>query len=107
MQWRMAQVVRSNPEFVKLWTGQAISSFGSAITMVAMPLVAVVALGASPLQMGGLSALTVLPHLLFGLPAGVWVDRLRRRKLMVRADFARAALLLTVPIAWWAGASGK
>jgi MFS family permease len=98
MQWRTAQVVRSNPEFVKLWTGQAISSFGSAITTVAMPLVAVVTLGASPLQMGALSALTVLPHLLFGLPAGVWVDRLSRRRVLIVADLGRALLLAAIPL---------
>jgi MFS family permease len=98
MQWRTAQVVRSSPEFVKLWTGQAISSFGSAITTVAMPLVAVVALGASPLQMGALSALTVLPHLIFGLPAGVWVDRLSRRRVLIVADLGRALLLRAIPL---------
>jgi hypothetical protein len=71
MLWRWTAVLRSNREFTKLWIGQAISSFGSAVTTVAMPLTAVVLLHASPLQMGVFCALAVVPHLLFGLPAGV------------------------------------
>jgi MFS family permease len=85
-------------EFSKLWAGQAISTAGSAVTTVAMPLAAVVVLHASPVQMGMLAALTTLPHLLFGLVAGVWVDRLPRRTIMVVADVARAALLGCVPV---------
>jgi MFS family permease len=88
----------AHPEFFKLWTGQAISSFGSAITTVAMPLAAVVVLHAASFQMGVLSALAVLPHLLFGLLAGVWVDRLPRRSLLVVADVGRALLLGTIPL---------
>lgn len=98
MLWRRAGVLRSNREFAKLWTGQAISSFGSAVTTVAMPLTGVVVLRASPLQMGILSALTVLPHLLFGLLAGVWVDRFPRRPMLVVADLGRAVLLGAIPI---------
>ncbi|MBE1612053.1 MFS transporter [Actinopolymorpha pittospori] len=98
MLWRWTEVLRSNREFAKLWTGQASSSFGSAVTTVAMPLTAVVVLHASPLQMGVLSALTVVPHLLFGLPAGVWVDRFRRRPILIVADLGRALLLGTIPV---------
>lgn len=89
--------LRQHPEFLKLWSGQAVSSFGSRITTVAMPLVAVLVLHASPLQMGVLAALTVLPHLLFGLLAGVWVDRLSRRTILIVADVARALFLGSIP----------
>lgn len=92
----MPWVVRG--EFRKLWIGQAVSAGGSAITTVALPLVAVVALGATPFEMGLLAALTVLPHLLFGLPAGVWVDRLSLRRLLVVADVGRALLLGAIPV---------
>jgi MFS family permease len=92
----MPWVVRA--EFRKLWIGQAISASGSAITTVALPLVAVVTLGASAVEMGLLSALTVLPHLLFGLSAGVWVDRLSLRRLLVGTDLGRAVLLGSIPV---------
>jgi len=90
-------ILRRHPEFLKLWSGQAISAFGSRITAVAMPLAAVIVLHATPVQMGVLAALTVLPHLLFGLPAGVWVDRLPRRTILVVADLGRASVLGAVP----------
>jgi MFS family permease len=86
------------PEFFKLWAGQAVSAFGSAITTVALPLTAVVVLHVSTLQMAVLAAVGVVPHLLFGLVAGVWVDRLPRRSVLVTADLGRAALLGTIPV---------
>ena len=91
-------VLRRHPEFFKLWSGQAISSFGSAITTVALPLAAVVVLHASPVQMGVLLASTTLPHLLFGLVAGVGVDRLPRKSILVGTDLGRCLLLATIPI---------
>lgn len=92
------RILRRHPEFAKLWAGQAISAFGSRITLVAMPLAAVVTLHASPAQMGVLAALAVLPHLLFGLMAGVWVDRWSRRSILVAADVGRALVLGSVPV---------
>ncbi|QNE21585.1 MFS transporter [Kribbella qitaiheensis] len=92
------RVMWRNRDFLKLWVGQAVSASGSAITTVAMPLVAVVSLGASPVEMGLLSALTVVPHLVFGLPAGVWVNRLSRRRVMIVADLGRALLLGAIPV---------
>lgn len=89
----------SHPDFVKLWIGQTISAFGSRITRDGLPLIAVMILAASPAQMGVLTAIGSLPTLLFGLFAGAWVDRLRRRPLMIGADLARMALLLTIPLA--------
>jgi len=86
-------------EFRKLWVGQLVSASGSAITTVALPLVAVVTLQASALQMGLLAALTIAPHLVFGLPAGVWVDRWPLRRILVVTDLGRAVLLGTIPLA--------
>jgi MFS family permease len=91
-------ILRRQPEYAKLWSGQAISAVGSRITTVAMPLTAVVVLHASAAQMGVLAALTMLPHLLFGLPAGVWVDRISRRAILVVADVGRAVALGVVPL---------
>ncbi|WP_406046905.1 MFS transporter [Kribbella sp. NBC_00889] len=93
----MAWVVRG--EFRKLWIGQLVSASGSAITTVALPLVAVVTLQASALQMGLLSALSIAPHLVFGLPAGVWVDRWPLRRILIVTDLGRALLLGTIPLA--------
>src|SRR5262245_10799629 len=93
-------------DFTKLWLGQAISRFGSGITGSALPLAALLVLGASPAQMGLLAALGTAPLLLVGLFAGVWVDRLRRRPLMIWADLGRAALLGSLPAAFLLGQLG-
>jgi hypothetical protein len=95
---RQWTVLRSHPEFFKLWGGQAMSSFGSAITGLALPLTAVVTLGATPLQMGVLGTVGFLPQLLFSLPAGVWIDRLPRRPILVGSDLGRAVLLGSIPV---------
>jgi MFS family permease len=87
-------------EFQKLWAAQSISQLGDQVTLLALPLVAVLTLDASAAQMGFLVAAELLPHLLFSLFAGVWIERVQsRRRLMIAADLARAALLLSVPIA--------
>lgn len=95
-----------NPDFLKLWFGQAVSQFGSQVTILALPLAAALTVGATPAQMGVLSALASLPFLLFGLFAGVWVDRLPRRPLLIVADVGRALLLATLPIAALTGRLG-
>jgi MFS family permease len=84
---------------MKLWAGQTISELGSRITRDGLPLAAVLTLGATPAQMGLLAAIGSAPVLLLGLVAGVWVDRLRRRPIMIVADLGRAALLITIPAA--------
>jgi MFS family permease len=86
-------------EFLKFWTGSAISDVGSQITTLAVPLIAALTLQATPWQMGLLSAAGGAPILLVGLFAGVWVDRVRRRPVMIATDLGRAALLLLVPLA--------
>jgi predicted MFS family arabinose efflux permease len=86
-------------DFRRFWIGQGVSSFGDEVSALALPLVAVIVLGASATQMGIITALGYLPFLLVGLQAGVWVDRMRRRRILIWADLAQAALLLTVPAA--------
>src|SRR3954465_2373590 len=84
---------------MKLWTGQTVSEFGSPVSREALPLAALITLSATPAQMGLLAAMSMFPVLVVGLPAGVWVDRLRRRPLMIATDLIRALLLLTIPVA--------
>jgi MFS family permease len=86
-------------DFVKLWSAETVSQFGSNISQVALPLVAVLVLHASAFQVAALSTIDFLPFLLFTLPAGVWVDRLPRRPIMVVADLGRAAALGSIPVA--------
>jgi predicted MFS family arabinose efflux permease len=86
-------------DFLKLWSGQAISKIGSTITSFGLPLTAASLLGASPLQMGILAGSSGAGVLVFGLFAGAWADRLRRRPILIAADLARAALLATIPLA--------
>ena len=88
-----------NRNFGLLWSGQTISEFGSRITREGLPLAANLVLRATPVQMGLLAATGALPVLLVSLFAGVWVDRLRRRPLLIVADLARAVLLLSIPLA--------
>src|SRR6185369_17721159 len=90
-------------DFRRLFAGDTASQFGTFVGNTAVPLLAAVTLSATPFEMGLLTAAQTLAFLLLGLPAGVWVDRLRRRSVMLTADFVRFALLLSVPIAWWAG----
>jgi MFS family permease len=91
-------------DFRRLWFGQTISVFGDQVTLLGLPLVAVLVLGADAGQMGTLTAAGLLPHLLFSLPAGVWLDRVqRRRRVMIAADLGRAALVASIPAAFALG----
>jgi len=85
-------------EFTKLWIGQSISRLGSQISVFALPTFAVLGLHATPLQLGTLAALQFVPFPLFGLIAGVWLDRLPRRSVMIAADAARFVLLASIPL---------
>jgi predicted MFS family arabinose efflux permease len=88
-------------DFMRFWLGQTISEFGSGLG--ALSLTAILLLGASPAQVGLLAALSGLPVVLVGLQAGVWVDRLRRRPVLIAADVLSALLLVSVPLAWYFG----
>jgi MFS family permease len=87
-------------DFLKLWTGQTISEFGTQISALAIPWVAAVGLHASPLAFSLLGVVEFLPFILFALPAGVWVDRLRRRPILIVGDASRAVLLAVIPVLW-------
>jgi MFS family permease len=100
--WRPSGAWRS-PAYIRIWSASVISGLGSAITAIALPLLAVLTLNATPFQMGLLIASETVPILLFGLPTGVWVDRRPKRPVMIAADIGRAALLLLVPVAAWLG----
>jgi MFS family permease len=89
-----------HPDFVKLWSSQTISQFGTQVSQLALPFVAIVVLEASPFAVAALGTVEFLPFLLFTLPAGVWVDRLPRRAILIVTDYGRAVLLFTVPIAY-------
>ena len=92
------------PDFKKLLAGQTVSVFGTMLTRIALPLTALLTLDSSPLEQGFLQAIQAAPVLVAGLLAGVWVDRLRRRPVMITADLARAVLLLSIPASAFAGA---
>src|SRR5579859_3071521 len=88
-----------HPDFLKLWVGETVSQFGSLVGGTALQFAAILVLGASPLQIALLVVASRLPSFLAGLFAGVWVDRLRRRSILIAADCGRALLLATIPAA--------
>ncbi|GAC1529807.1 MAG: MFS transporter [Ramlibacter sp.] len=90
----------------RLWLSVFISSFGSQITMLALPLAAVVLLHATPTQMGWLTAMELAPFALFSLPAGVWLDRMRKLPVYVTGEAFVAFALASVPAAWALGVLG-
>jgi MFS family permease len=89
-----------DPEFLKLWAAQAVSQVGTQVTLLALPLAAILVLDATATEVALLGAVEVLPFLLFALPAGVWIDRLPRRPILVVADLARAVALASIPLAY-------
>jgi MFS family permease len=91
-------VLRRFPDFRRLFAGNTVSLLGSSVTAVALPLTAVGYLHASAVQMGLLGAVALLPHLVLGLPAGVWVDRLPYRRVLVAADLGQLVLVGAVPV---------
>jgi MFS family permease len=88
------------PDFAKLWTASVISLFGTQISQLAIPVIAVLLLHAPPFEVALLGTFEFLPFLLFTLPAGVWVDRLPRRRILIGGDLGRAVLLATIPVAY-------
>ncbi len=95
-----------NHAFVRVWAAASISIFGSLITRIALPLVAILVLGSGAIEVAALRGLDLGATLLFGLVAGAWVDRLRRRPVLIWADLGRAALLGSIPIAFALGVLG-
>ncbi len=95
--------VLRNGDFVRLWTAQTISQFGTQVSLLAIPLVAVILLKASPFEVAMLGTVEFVPFILFSLPAGAWVDRLRRRPILIFGDVGRAASLASIPIVYLLG----
>src|SRR5438094_2314818 len=85
--------------FIALWLATGTSALGTAVTDVAVPLLAVLTFHASPLEVAGLVAIEHISWLLIGLPAGVWVDRWPRRTVLMACDLIRAVLMVTIPVA--------
>lgn len=98
-----AESVLRNADFNRLWTAETISQFGTQVSLLAIPLVAVTLLHATPFEVALLGTIEFLPFILFSLPAGAWVDRLRRRPILIAGDLGRAVMLASVPIAYALG----
>jgi MFS family permease len=92
-----------DPAYLRLWVSILTSSFGNQVMLLALPLTAAVLLQAKPTQMGLLTAIELLPFLLLSLPAGVWLDRVRKLPVYVGGETLLALAALSVPLAWWAG----
>jgi MFS family permease len=93
----------SNQAFVRVWAAASISIFGSLITRIALPLVAILTLNAGPIEVAILRSMDVAAALIVGLVAGAWVDRLRRRPVLIWADLGRAVLLGSIPLSFLLG----
>ncbi len=89
-----------HPDFLKLWSADTISQLGTQVTFLALPSAAILVLKANPFQVGLLGTMEFLPFILVGLPAGAWVDRLRRRPILIAGDLGRAVILGSIPIAY-------
>jgi MFS family permease len=89
-----------HPDFLKLWSAETVSQFGTQISQLALPLAAIDVLHVSAFKVATLTTVEFLPFLLVSLPAGVWVDRLPRRPILIAGDLARAGLLASIPIAY-------
>lgn len=90
-------------DFRLIWAGDTVSVFGMQLVGLAIPIMAVQLLEATPFQMGLLGALQMLAFLLISLPAGAWVDRWSKKRVLVLGDLSRAAVLLMLPLAWLGG----
>ena len=98
------EILRSNRNFRNYFVGQAVSLLGDQITLIALPLTAVLALHASAAQMGALTTVALVPNLIFSLHAGSWVDRRGgRRQVMLVTDICRGLLIATIPLAYAIG----
>lgn len=92
-----------NRNFLWLWGGDAISQLGTQFTQLAIPVIAVSLLHATEWQVGVLNAAETAAFLAVGLPAGAWIDRMLKRRVMIAADLIRALFLAAVPVLWFAG----
>jgi MFS family permease len=88
-----------HPNYRKLWSAATVSLFGTQVSQIAIPFIAAVVLNASPGEVGLLTTIEFLPFLIFTLPAGVWVDRFPKKRILVVGDLGRALMLVSIPIA--------
>jgi predicted MFS family arabinose efflux permease len=93
-----------NPDFMRLWAAQSLSAIGARFTREGLPIIAALLLDASATDMGLLVAMSAVPAVLLSPLAGAWIDRTRRRRVLIIADLARAVVLITLPVAAWLGA---
>ncbi len=100
---RLRSALWRDSGFVRLWAANGVSELGTQVTLLALPLAALYVLKAGALGVALLRSFAVLPFLLFSLPAGVWVDRLQRRPLMIAADLGRALAMASIPVVFWLG----
>ncbi|CAM3276229.1 MFS transporter [Stackebrandtia soli] len=96
-------ILALNADFRRMWMAFVISGLGSAVTMIALPLIALFILDATAFEIGLLTSMGTLPLIVIGLPAGAWIDRVRKRTVLIVTDLVRAVVLLSVPIATWLG----
>jgi MFS family permease len=89
-----------HPNYAKLWTAATVSLFGTQVSQIAIPFIAAVVLKASPGEVGLLTTIEFLPFIFFTLPAGVWVDRFPKQRILVLGDLGRALFLVSIPIAF-------
>ncbi len=102
--WRLApEDLLRNAVYRRPWTSILISSFGGQVTMLALPLTAAILLHATPTQMGLLTTMELLPFILFSLPSGVFLDRMRKLPVYLFGELSLAVAVATVPLAWWLG----
>ena len=101
--WLTATDLLRDAAYRRLWTSILISSFGGQVTMLALPLTAAILLQATPTQMGLLTAMEIVPFVLFSLPTGVWLDRVRKLPIYVVGELMIGVAVASVPLAWWAG----
>src|SRR5450759_1330030 len=92
-----------HPDYMKIWSAAGVSVMGTQVSQIAIPFIAAVVLGVSPFQLALLGTFEMLPFILFTLPAGAWLDRVRRRPVLIAGDFGRAIALLSIPIAYALG----
>ena len=97
--WRPAGLWQHH-DFVRLWTAAGISAAGTQVTLLALPLTAILVLHASAFEVAALATAATVPNLALGIAAGIWLDRVQRRPVMVAADFGRAVVLASVPVAY-------
>jgi MFS family permease len=89
-----------HPNFARLWGAATVSLFGTQVSQIAIPFIAAVLLDASAAEVGLLTTIEFLPFLLFTLPAGVWVDRFPKKRILILGDLGRAVMLASIPVAF-------